>query len=96
MSFTLPPLPYEKNALEPHISAETVEFHYEKHHRGYVTKLNQLTQGSEVNNLPLEKVILTQKGKIFNMAAQVCVIVKISVFTSKGLEPYILLELNEA
>lgn len=71
MAFTLPPLPYNKDALQPHISAETVEFHYEKHHRGYVTKLNQMAEGTPVASKSLEEVVRTEKGKVFNMAAQV-------------------------
>lgn len=71
MAFTLPPLPFEKTALAPHISQETVEFHYEKHHRGYVVKLNQLTEGTPIAQKSLEEIVKTEKGKIFNMAAQV-------------------------
>lgn len=71
MSFQLESLPYEKNALEPHISAETVEFHYEKHHRGYLTKLNQLSEGTDLAKKSLEELVKTEKGKIFNLAAQV-------------------------
>lgn len=71
MAFTLPALPYAKNALAPHISEETVSFHYEKHHAGYVTKLNQLTEGSPLASKSLDEVVKTEKGKIFNMAAQV-------------------------
>lgn len=71
MAFTLPALPYAKNALAPHISEETVSFHYEKHHAGYVTKLNQMTEGTPVAQKSLEEVVKTEKGKVFNMAAQV-------------------------
>lgn len=71
MAFDLPPLPYEMDALEPHISRETLEYHYGKHHQAYVTNLNNLTQGSELENKPLEEVIRTSKGGIFNNAAQV-------------------------
>lgn len=71
MSFTLAPLPYAKNALAPHISEETVSFHYEKHHAGYVTKLNQMTTGTPAASLSLEEVVKQEKGKVFNMAAQV-------------------------
>jgi len=70
-SFVLPPLPYAKNALEPHISAETVEFHYEKHHRGYVTKLNALAKGTPLEKKSLQEVVLTEQGKAFNLAAQI-------------------------
>lgn len=71
MAFQLESLPYEKNALEPHISAETVEFHYEKHHRGYLNKLNQLSEGTDLAKKSLEELVKTEKGKIFNLAAQV-------------------------
>eukprot|EP01122_Echinamoeba_exundans_P006477 TRINITY_DN1833_c1_g1_i1.p1 TRINITY_DN1833_c1_g1~~TRINITY_DN1833_c1_g1_i1.p1 ORF type:complete len:214 (+),score=63.18 TRINITY_DN1833_c1_g1_i1:66-644(+) len=71
MSFVLPPLPYAKDALAPHISAETVEFHYEKHHRGYVVKLNELAQGTDLAKKSLEEVVKTEKGKPFNLGAQI-------------------------
>lgn len=71
MSFTLPPLPYPKNALAPHISEETITFHYEKHHGGYVTKLNQLTEGTSLAGKSLDDIVKSEKGKVFNMAAQV-------------------------
>ncbi|UCD67197.1 MAG: superoxide dismutase [Fe] [Betaproteobacteria bacterium] len=67
----LPPLPYEKNALEPHISAETLEYHYGKHHATYVTNLNKLIGGTEFESAPLEDIIMKAKGGIFNNAAQV-------------------------
>ncbi len=71
MSFTLPPLPYEKNALEPHISAETLEYHYGKHHQAYVTNLNKLVVGTEFEKASLEDIIKKSSGGIFNNAAQV-------------------------
>lgn len=71
MAFELPALPYEKNALEPHISAETLEYHYGKHHQAYVTKLNDLTQGSDDENRSLEEIIKSASGGLFNQAAQV-------------------------
>ncbi len=72
MSFTLPDLPFEKNALEPHISAETIEFHYGKHHQAYVTNLNNLTEGKPEAEMSLEKVILgAEPGGLLNNAAQV-------------------------
>lgn len=67
-SYQLPPLPYSKDALEPHISAETVKFHYEKHHAGYVAKLNGLL-GNAVKSL--EELVRTAEGSIFNNAAQI-------------------------
>ncbi len=67
----LPKLPYEKNALEPHISAETLEFHYGKHHQTYVTNLNKLIEGTEFASASLEDIIKKASGGIFNNAAQV-------------------------
>jgi len=71
MTHELPPLPYAKNALEPHISAETLEYHYGKHHQTYVTNLNNLIGGTEFENLSLEDIIRKSSGGIFNNAAQV-------------------------
>jgi Fe-Mn family superoxide dismutase len=71
MAFSLPPLPYDKSALAPHISAETLEFHYGKHHQAYVTNLNKLLEGKPEASKSLEEVILASDGGIFNNAAQV-------------------------
>lgn len=71
MSFELPALPYEKNALEPHISAETLEYHYGKHHNTYVVNLNNLIKDTEFEGKSLEEIIKTSTGGIFNNAAQV-------------------------
>lgn len=72
MSFTLPKLPYEMNALEPFISEKTLEFHYGKHHQTYVTNLNNLIVGSEFEQeTNLENIIKKSSGGIFNNAAQV-------------------------
>lgn len=71
MAFELPALPYEKNALEPHISAETLEYHYGKHHQAYVTKLNELTDGTDDASKSLEEIIKSSSGGLFNQAAQV-------------------------
>src|SRR5580698_6407205 len=71
MAIELPPLPYEKNALEPHISAETLEFHYGKHHQAYVTNLNNLIKGTEFESASLEDIIKKSSGGVFNNAAQV-------------------------
>lgn len=72
MAFELPPLPYATNALEPHISQETLEYHYGKHHRAYVNKLNELIPNTEFAKLNLEEIIKrAPKGPIFNNAAQV-------------------------
>ena len=71
MAFELPPLPYEKNALEPHISAETLEFHHGKHHATYVTKLNGLVEGTDLADKSLEELVRTTDGGIFNNAAQI-------------------------
>lgn len=57
MSYELPNLPYEKNALEPHIDAKTMEIHHGKHHQGYTTKLNAALEGHEFASLPIEEVL---------------------------------------
>lgn len=71
MTFTLPPLPYAREALSPYISAETIDYHYGKHHQAYVNNLNQLVPGSDYEGLSLEDLILKAQGPIFNNAAQV-------------------------
>ncbi|MEX0615500.1 MAG: superoxide dismutase [Fe] [Methylophaga sp.] len=71
MAFELPPLPYANNALEPHISAETIEYHYGKHHQTYVNNLNNLVPGTEFEGKTLEDIISKSSGGIFNNAAQV-------------------------
>jgi len=71
MAFELPALPYEKTALEPHISAETLDFHHGKHHNTYVTKLNGLVEGTELEGKTLEEIIKTSSGGVFNNAAQI-------------------------
>ena len=73
---TLPDLPYAKNGLEPHISAETLEFHHDKHHAAYVNKLNELLPGSGLEGKELDEIIKataddSSKATIFNQAAQV-------------------------
>ncbi len=76
MAYTLPPLPYDESALAPYISAETLSFHYGKHHKGYVDNLNKLVAGTEAEQLPLEELIKSvhgqpDKASIFNNAAQI-------------------------
>jgi superoxide dismutase, Fe-Mn family len=76
MAFELPPLPYPKNALEPHTSAQTLDFHHGKHHQAYVTNLNNLVKGTPMENQSLEEIIRAtandqSKAGIFNNAAQV-------------------------
>ncbi len=71
MPFELPPLPYSQDALAPHISAETLEYHYGKHHQTYVTNLNKLVEGTEFEQASLEDVIMKSDGGLFNNAAQV-------------------------
>src|SRR5690606_30991805 len=71
MAFELPALPYDKNALEPHITAETLDYHYGKHHNAYVTNLNKLTEGKPAASKSLEELIKTTEGGLFNNAAQV-------------------------
>ena len=71
MEHTLPPLPYAADALAPHISKETFDFHYGKHHQAYVTNLNNLIKGTEFENLSLEEIIKKSSAGIFNNSAQV-------------------------
>ena len=71
MSIQLPELPYEKNALQPHISEETLEYHYGKHHNTYVVNLNNLIKDTDFAEMSLEDIILKSDGGIFNNAAQV-------------------------
>ncbi|MGV8827402.1 MAG: superoxide dismutase [Breznakibacter sp.] len=71
MSFELPKLPYALDALEPHISKKTLEFHYGKHHQAYVTNLNNLVPGTEFENASLEVIVQKAEGPIFNNGAQV-------------------------
>lgn len=71
MAIELPALPYEQNALEPHISAETLSFHYGKHHNTYVVKLNGLIGGTEFENKSLEEIVKSSSAGIFNNAAQI-------------------------
>ena len=71
MAFELPALPYAKNALAPHISEETLEYHYGKHHNTYVVKLNGLIEGTDFAGKSLEEIVRTSEGGVFNNAAQV-------------------------
>jgi Fe-Mn family superoxide dismutase len=71
MAFELPPLPYAEDALAPHISAETIEYHYGKHHATYVANLNKAVDGTPDADLSLEEIILKAEGPLFNNAAQV-------------------------
>ena len=71
MEHTLPPLPYALDALAPHISQETLEYHYGKHHQTYVTNLNNLVKDSEFASASLETIVKQASGAIFNNAAQV-------------------------
>ena len=71
MAIALPALPYDRTALEPHISAETIDFHYSKHHQTYVTNLNNMIGGTEFADLALEDIIRKSQGGMFNNAAQV-------------------------
>jgi len=71
MEHKLPPLPFAKDALEPVISAETIDYHYGKHHQAYVNNLNKLILGTEFEDMPLEDIIKKSSGGIFNNAAQV-------------------------
>ena len=71
MPHTLPELPYAKTALAPHISAETLDYHYGKHHQTYVTNLNNLIPGTEFEKMSLEEIVMKSSGGIFNNAAQI-------------------------
>ena len=71
MEHTLPALPYAMDALQPHISKETLEFHYGKHHQTYVTNLNNLIKGTEFENSSLEDIVKKSSGGVFNNAAQI-------------------------
>lgn len=71
MAFELPALPYAQDALQPHISAETLEYHYGKHHKTYVDKLNGLVEGTDLAGKSLEEVVKTSEGGVFNNAAQI-------------------------
>lgn len=71
MAFTLPELPYSKDALAPHISAETLEYHHGKHHKAYVDNLNKLLDGKPEANKSLEEVVMSSDGGVFNNAAQI-------------------------
>lgn len=71
MNFTLPELPYAKNALSPHMSEETLNYHYGKHHNAYVTNLNNLIKDTKFEKMSLEEIILSSEGGIFNNAAQI-------------------------
>jgi Fe-Mn family superoxide dismutase len=71
MEHQLPPLPYPHDALAPHISKETLEYHHDKHHAAYVTNLNNLQKGTEFENMTLEEIVKKASGGIYNNAAQV-------------------------
>lgn len=68
--FELAPLPYDYTALEPHISAETLHFHHDKHHQAYVNKLNELLSDSPLASASLDEIVLQSSGPLFNSAGQ--------------------------
>lgn len=70
MAIEMPVLPYAREALEPHVSAETIDYHFGKHHRGYVTKLNEQIAGTEFEAHDLLSIVRTSRGGMFNCAAQ--------------------------
>src|SRR3954470_20246057 len=73
-TFTLPDLPFDKAALEPHISAKTFEFRHGKHHKAYVDKANELVKGTSLEGMPLEKAVIESKkqgGPVFNNIGQI-------------------------
>jgi superoxide dismutase, Fe-Mn family len=71
MAISLPELPYAKDALAPYLSAETLEYHHDKHHAAYVTNLNNLVKDTDMAEKSLEEIVLTAEGGVFNNAAQV-------------------------
>ena len=71
MAIELPPLPYDRAALEPHMSAETLDFHYGKHHKAYVDNANKMIEGTEFAEMPLVDIIRRSQGALFNNVAQV-------------------------
>ncbi len=71
MEHTLPPLPYSHDALAPHLSRETLEYHHDKHHNAYVVNLNNLQKGTEFESMSLEEIVKKSSGGIYNNAAQV-------------------------
>ena len=70
MKFTQPKLPYAQDALEPVISARTIEYHYGKHEKAYIDTMNKLIEGTEYEDMPLEDIIVKSDGKLFNQASQ--------------------------
>jgi Fe-Mn family superoxide dismutase len=72
MAIELPELPYARDALAPHMSRETLDYHYGKHHRTYVEETNKLIAGTPYEKMPLEKIVKTASGKLLNNAAQAC------------------------
>ena len=71
MAIELPAPPYVRTAREPHISGETIDFHYGKHHKTYVDNLNKMIEGTEFADMPLEEIIRKSQGGMFNNAAQI-------------------------
>src|SRR4051812_35656274 len=75
VTFTLPELPWAKDALEPHISSKTMDFHYGKHHKAYVDKANELVKGTPLAGLPLEQAVIESRkqgvGPLFNNIGQI-------------------------
>ncbi len=71
MAIELPALPFARDALAPHISGETIDFHYGKHHKAYVDNLNKMIEGTELDSLTLEEIVQKAEGAMFNNAAQV-------------------------
>jgi Fe-Mn family superoxide dismutase len=71
MAIELLPLPYPRDALEPHISAETLDYHYGRHHQNYVTQLNHLIEGTGFEHAELEAIVRESSGAVFNNAAQI-------------------------
>src|ERR1700740_436970 len=70
-AIALPELPYARDALEPHMSRETLDYHYGKHHKAYVDKVNKLIAGTELEDASLEELVMESSGAVFNNAAQI-------------------------
>ena len=94
MAFELPPLPYEKNALEPHISAETLEYHHDKHHNAYVEKLNSLIKGTADENKSLEDIIKSASGGLLRRTGLAGPQLRVPIARQSATQMFALSEIN--